>query len=122
MSGLRVGVLALQGDVREHVRVLSSLGASVVNVRRPQDLEGIRGLVLPGGESSVIDKLARAYGLRQPIRDAIAAGLPVLGTYGTGQIAPTTAGAARRNRELQNAVVTALVSKTPKEAHVQSIT
>lgn len=48
-------------------------------------------------------------------------GLPVLGTYGTGQIAPTTAGAARRNRELQNAVVTALVSKTPKETHVQSI-
>jgi len=80
VSGLRVGVLALQGDVREHVRVLSSLGASVVNVRRPQDLEGIRGLVLPGGDSSVIDKLARAYGLRQPIRDAIAAGLPVLGT------------------------------------------
>lgn len=80
MTGPRVGVLALQGDVREHARVLAGLGADVVTVRRPEDLAGVDGLVLPGGESSVIDKLARAYGLRQPIRDAIASGLPVLGT------------------------------------------
>lgn len=76
----RVGVLALQGDVREHVRILTELGAEVVRVRRPEDLDGIGGLVLPGGESSVIDKLARTFGLRDPIRAAIAAGMPVYGT------------------------------------------
>ncbi|RKE63368.1 pyridoxal 5'-phosphate synthase glutaminase subunit PdxT [Microbacterium sp. AG238] len=76
----RVGVLALQGDVREHVRMLRELGATASLVRRPGDLEGVDGLVLPGGESSVIDKLARAFGMQQPIRDAIAAGMPVYGT------------------------------------------
>lgn len=76
----RVGVLALQGDVREHLRVLSDLGAEAVTVRRPDDLAGVAGLVLPGGESSVIDKLSRSFGMRQPIRDAIAAGMPVYGT------------------------------------------
>ena len=76
----RVGVLALQGDVREHVRVLGRLGADVVPVRRPEELHDVHGLVLPGGESSVIDKLARAFGMRQPLREAIAAGMPVYGT------------------------------------------
>ncbi|MDW4572544.1 pyridoxal 5'-phosphate synthase glutaminase subunit PdxT [Microbacterium sp. M3] len=76
----RVGVLALQGDVREHVRVLTDLGAEAVTVRRPEELSAVDGLVLPGGESSVIDKLARAFGMRDPIRDAIAGGLPVYGT------------------------------------------
>lgn len=76
----RVGVLALQGDVREHVRVLMGLGTEVTLVRRPQELAAVDGLVLPGGESSVIDKLARSFGMQQPIRDAIAGGLPVYGT------------------------------------------
>lgn len=76
----RVGVLALQGDVREHVRVLTDLGADVTTVRRPAELAAVDGLVLPGGESSVIDKLARAFGMREPVRDAIAAGMPVYGT------------------------------------------
>jgi len=76
----RIGVLALQGDVREHMRVLADLGADVIRVRRAEDLASVDGLVLPGGESSVIDKLARAFGLQQPIRDAVAAGLPVYGT------------------------------------------
>ena len=76
----RVGVLALQGDVREHARVLRALGAEVALVRRPDDLASVDGLVLPGGESSVIDKLARAFGMQQPIRDAIAGGMPVYGT------------------------------------------
>lgn len=79
MTG-RVGVLALQGDVREHLRMLTHLGAAAVPVRRPEELASVAGLVLPGGESSVIDKLARAFGLQQPIRRAIAAGLPVYGT------------------------------------------
>jgi 5'-phosphate synthase pdxT subunit len=75
-----VGVLALQGDVREHARVLDGLGAEVTLVRRPAELAAVDGLVLPGGESSVIDKLSRAFGMQQPLRDAIAAGLPVYGT------------------------------------------
>nr|WP_255622760.1 pyridoxal 5'-phosphate synthase glutaminase subunit PdxT [Tessaracoccus sp. OS52] len=70
----------LQGDVREHVAVLEHLGADVVSVRRPRELAAVDGLVLPGGESSVIDKLARAFDLREPIVEAITSGLPVLGT------------------------------------------
>jgi pyridoxal 5'-phosphate synthase pdxT subunit len=80
VSAPRVGVLALQGDVREHARVLGGLGAEVVLVRRPGELASVDGLVLPGGESSVIDKLSRAFGMREPIRDAIADGMPVYGT------------------------------------------
>ncbi|WP_308289662.1 pyridoxal 5'-phosphate synthase glutaminase subunit PdxT, partial [Microbacterium sp. BF1] len=76
----RVGVLALQGDVREHAALLTGLGADVVLVRRPDELSSVGGLVIPGGESSVIDKLSRMFGMQQPIRDAIAAGMPVLGT------------------------------------------
>lgn len=79
-DGLTVGVLALQGDVREHRAVLESLGARVVLVRRPSELDEVQGLVLPGGESSVIDKLSRAFGLAEPIRARIRAGMPVLGT------------------------------------------
>jgi len=79
-AGARVGVLALQGDVREHMTALTTLGAEASLVRRPSELASVDALVLPGGESSVIDKLARAFGLQEPIRDAIAAGLPVYGT------------------------------------------
>ncbi|MEV7608968.1 pyridoxal 5'-phosphate synthase glutaminase subunit PdxT [Microbacterium sp. NPDC089320] len=76
----RVGVLALQGDVREHAALLAGLGAEVALVRRPEELATVDGLVIPGGESSVIDKLSRTFGMREPIRVAIAAGLPVYGT------------------------------------------
>lgn len=75
-----VGVLALQGDVREHEAVLRGLGADVVRVRRPEDLARVQGLVIPGGESSVIDKLSRIFALQHPIRDAIAQGMPMYGT------------------------------------------
>jgi 5'-phosphate synthase pdxT subunit len=75
-----VGILALQGDVREHAQVLRELGAEVSLVRRPEELAAVDGLVIPGGESSVIDKLSRAFGMQAPIRDAIAAGMPVYGT------------------------------------------
>ncbi len=77
---MRVGVLAVQGDVREHAKILTQLGADVELVRRPIELASVDGLVIPGGESSVIDKLARAFGMQRPIRDAIAAGMPVYGT------------------------------------------
>lgn len=66
--------------MREHVRALAALGAEVTLVRRPTELATVQGLVLPGGESSVIDKLARAFGMQRPLREAIAAGLPVYGT------------------------------------------
>ncbi|MER7445985.1 pyridoxal 5'-phosphate synthase glutaminase subunit PdxT [Microbacterium sp. NPDC097977] len=76
----RVGVLALQGDVREHAALLEGLGAEVVLVRRPEELGTVAGLVIPGGESSVIDKLSRLFGMQQPIRAAIGSGMPMLGT------------------------------------------
>ena len=76
----RVGVLALQGDFREHLAVLRGLGADAVPVRRAEELESIDGLVIPGGESSVMDKLSRAFGVAEPLKAAIAAGLPVYGT------------------------------------------
>jgi 5'-phosphate synthase pdxT subunit len=79
-TGPTVGVLALQGDFREHARVLGELGARVVLVRRPEDVEGIDGLVIPGGESTVMDKLARAFGVAEPLKRRIAEGLPVYGT------------------------------------------
>ena len=79
-AGLRIGVLALQGDVREHAQLLEELGTAVSLVRRPTELGAIDALVLPGGESGVMDRLARIVGLREPLREAIAEGLPTLGT------------------------------------------
>jgi 5'-phosphate synthase pdxT subunit len=79
-TGPRVGVLALQGDFREHARVLSGLGAHVSLVRRPDELAAVDGLVIPGGESTVMDKLSRTFGLAEPLKAAIADGLPVYGT------------------------------------------
>ncbi len=79
-AGPRVGVLALQGDFREHAHVLTRLGAHVSLVRRPEELDAVDGLVIPGGESSVMDKLSRTFGLAEPLKSAIADGLPVYGT------------------------------------------
>ncbi|WP_443020131.1 pyridoxal 5'-phosphate synthase glutaminase subunit PdxT [Sinomonas cyclohexanicum] len=75
-----VGVLALQGDVREHLAALAHAGARAVKVRRPEELEGLDGLVIPGGESTTIDKLARAFGITEPLRAKIRAGFPVYGS------------------------------------------
>jgi len=77
---VRVGVLALQGDYREHAAVFDRLGADVVLVRTAEQLDGIDALVVPGGESTTIGRLAERFGLVEPMREAIAAGLPVLGT------------------------------------------
>ncbi len=66
--------------MREHAALLRGLGAEVVLVRRPDELATVSGLVLPGGESSVIDKLSRLFGMQEPIRAAIAAGMPMYGT------------------------------------------
>ena len=75
-----IGVLALQGDVREHARALESTGARVVTVRRPGDLERIDGIVLPGGESTVIDKLLRAFEVFEPLQARLRGGLPAYGS------------------------------------------
>ena len=77
---MRIGVLALQGDVREHASVLERLGAAVVMVRRPRELGQVDGLVLPGGESTTMEKLLRRFELLEPLRAAIAGGLPVYGS------------------------------------------
>ena len=73
-------MLALQGDVREHLAALTAEGATAVPVRRPAELAAVDGLVLPGGESTTIAKLAVRFGLMQPLRDAVRAGLPVYGS------------------------------------------
>jgi pyridoxal 5'-phosphate synthase pdxT subunit len=73
-------VLALQGDFREHLAVLRGFGTESVPVRRASELAEIDGLVIPGGESSVMDKLSRLFGVQGPLKDAIAHGLPVYGT------------------------------------------
>ncbi len=75
-----IGVLALQGDVREHRWALERLGARTRLVRLPEDLEGLDGLVIPGGESTTIGRLAERFGLLQPLRGALAGGLPTLAT------------------------------------------
>ena len=75
-----MGVLALQGDFREHLAVLTSLGAEAVAVRRPEELASVAGLVIPGGESTVMDKLSRTFGMAEPLRAAVDAGLPMYGT------------------------------------------
>lgn len=77
---LRIGVLALQGDVREHLEALESLGVAALPVKSPDELSGLDGLVLPGGESTVIDKLSRLYGLAAVLKAKIADGFPVYGS------------------------------------------
>lgn len=76
----RVGVLALQGDVTEHLAVLADLGASGVPVRGPMDLDGVKAMVLPGGESTTISLLLASSGLLPALGKLVSAGMPVLGT------------------------------------------
>jgi 5'-phosphate synthase pdxT subunit len=80
MSAPTIGVLALQGDVREHRAMLERAGATTVAVRRPTELAAVDGIVMPGGESTTIYKLARTFDLFEPLRDTIRGGLPALGT------------------------------------------
>jgi pyridoxal 5'-phosphate synthase pdxT subunit len=75
-----IGIFALQGDVREHLAILDRLGVRGVRVRRPSDLDGVDGIILPGGESSTMHKLAVAFDLFEPLRERIDDGLPALGT------------------------------------------
>lgn len=77
---MRVGVLALQGDFREHLTVIDQQGHDGVEVRTPDELSAIEALIIPGGESTTIGRLATIYGLIEPLRDRIQDGIPVLGT------------------------------------------
>lgn len=79
-NALRIGVLALQGDVVEHERALRRAGVEPVRVKRPDQLEQVDALVMPGGESPAMIRLLRTSGLDQPLRDRLAAGMPVFGT------------------------------------------
>jgi 5'-phosphate synthase pdxT subunit len=75
-----VGVLALQGDVREHLRALTECGANARAVRRPEELDSVDALVIPGGESTTISKLAVEFGLLDPVRKRIDEGMPAYGS------------------------------------------
>jgi pyridoxal 5'-phosphate synthase pdxT subunit len=75
-----IGVLALQGDVAEHVRAIEAAGGAPVPVRRLAELEAVDGLIIPGGESTTIWKLLSMFGLSEPLRERIAGGMPVFGS------------------------------------------
>jgi len=77
---VKIGVLALQGAVAEHIKMLSALGAEAVPVRLPSELNGLDALIIPGGESTTISKLLSDYGLMGPIRQLVKKGLPIFGT------------------------------------------
>jgi 5'-phosphate synthase pdxT subunit len=77
---MRIGVLALQGAFREHLRTLAAIGVEGVPVRLPRDLDDVAGLILPGGESTTMRQLIERWGLRQPILDLASSGAPLFGT------------------------------------------
>ncbi|MFS3129543.1 pyridoxal 5'-phosphate synthase glutaminase subunit PdxT [Nocardioides sp. Bht2] len=80
MQNTTVGVFALQGDVREHLAALDAVGVKTLTVRRPEELARCDGLVIPGGESTTMGKLARIFELLEPLRERIAGGMPTFGT------------------------------------------
>ncbi|MER6140201.1 pyridoxal 5'-phosphate synthase glutaminase subunit PdxT [Streptomyces sparsogenes] len=77
---MSIGVLALQGDVREHLAALAAAGAEARPVRRAEELAEVHGLVIPGGESTTMSKLAVVFGMLEPLRERVRAGMPVYGT------------------------------------------
>ena len=77
---MRIGVLALQGDVREHINTLKNLDCDAIEVRKASDLNGLDGLILPGGESTTISKLLDIFALREPIIDFVKSGKAIFGT------------------------------------------
>ena len=79
-TGAKVGVLALQGDVREHIAALTDLGAHTVEVKLPEHLAGLDALVLPGGESTTMSLLLQSSGLLEPVSERLAGGMPAFGT------------------------------------------
>ena len=99
---MRVGVFALQGDVREHIRSLTSIGVESIEVRNASHLSSVDGLILPGGESTTISKLIDIFGLRKSLTDFITAGKPVFGTCaGMIMLAKEVLDAASGQRSLE---------------------
>jgi pyridoxal 5'-phosphate synthase pdxT subunit len=99
---VRVGVFALQGDVREHIRTLNSMGVESIEVRNAKDLSSVDGLILPGGESTTISKLIDIFGLRNSLTEFIASGKPVFGTCaGMIMLAQEVLDAASGQRSLE---------------------
>jgi 5'-phosphate synthase pdxT subunit len=80
VTGPSIGVLALQGDVREHLSVLSGLGARAIPIRRPNELDDIDGIVIPGGESTTMSRLLDVFELRKPLQDKLSDGLAGYGS------------------------------------------
>src|SRR6476619_75782 len=79
-SRVKIGVLAVQGAFAEHIAILNQIGVEAVSVRLPSDLDGLAGLIIPGGESTAMRKLIDNWGLRQPILDMARKGAPIFGT------------------------------------------
>jgi pyridoxal 5'-phosphate synthase pdxT subunit len=77
---MKIGVLALHGAFVEHISIMERLGAETSRIRLPNQLDSLDGLIIPGGESTVILNLMQSFGLIQPIRELVRAGLPILGT------------------------------------------
>jgi 5'-phosphate synthase pdxT subunit len=103
---MKIGALALQGDFREHLAVISRLGEDGIEVRTPDELACIDALIIPGGESTTIGRLATIYGLMDPIRARIADGMPVFGTCaGLIFLASSTTGADQPQLRVLDVVV-----------------
>jgi 5'-phosphate synthase pdxT subunit len=103
---MKVGVLALQGDFREHLAMLDQLDCEGVGIRTPEDLAGVDALVIPGGESTTIGRLATLFGLIEPIRARCREGMPVLGTCaGMIFLASSTVGHEQPQLHVLDAVV-----------------
>lgn len=103
---MKIGVLALQGDFREHIALLAELGVEAVEVRTAAELADVDALIIPGGESTTIGKLAVMYELIEPIRDRVRGGMPILGTCaGMIMLASGTTGPHQPQLELLDVVV-----------------
>lgn len=114
---MKVGALALQGDFREHLEVIRNLGVEGIEVRTAAELAGIDALIIPGGESTAIGRLARIYGLIDPLRDLIRDGLPVLGTC-AGMI--FLASATKRYEQPQLGVLDVVVERNAFGRQIES--
>lgn len=116
-----IGLLALQGDYDAHRKILENLGVETRLVREPRDLEGIAGLVIPGGESTVMSRLCERYGLREPLQANIKAGFPVLGTCaGLIFLAKSIEGGSENFRQTTLGVLDATVARNAYGAQIES--
>ncbi len=114
---MTIGALALQGDFREHLAMVRRLGAEGVEVRTPEELESVDALIIPGGESTAIGRLATIYGLIEPLRHRINDGMPVLGTC-AGMI--FLAAATKRYEQPQLGVLDVVVERNAFGRQVDS--